>query len=103
MLQHQVFDLVLMDIHMPGMGGVEATRRAARLRRAQRERRWCALTANVLEEQLQAYRAAGMDSWTAKPSTLSTCPGDRRRPGAFHDATADNRAARPYPPRPCGR
>jgi signal transduction histidine kinase/ActR/RegA family two-component response regulator len=63
----QAFDLVLMDIQMPVMDGVEATRRLRASGGPNADVPVLALTANVLEEQLQAYRAAGMDGWTAKP------------------------------------
>jgi CheY-like chemotaxis protein len=63
----QAFDLVLMDIQMPVMDGVEATRRLRASGGPNADIPVVALTANVLEDQLQLYRAAGMDGWTAKP------------------------------------
>ena len=66
-LRRQVFDLVLMDIQMPVMDGVEATRRLRASGGPNAGVPVIALTANVMEEQLQAYLAAGMDGWTAKP------------------------------------
>jgi CheY-like chemotaxis protein/nitrogen-specific signal transduction histidine kinase len=62
-------DLVLMDIHMPDMDGLEAARR---LRATEAERGWprtpiVALTANAFDEDRSACLAAGMDGFVVKP------------------------------------
>ena len=59
-------DLILMDIQMPGMDGVEASRRIRALHGVQRPR-IVALTANAAAEDRQAYLDAGMDDHLAKP------------------------------------
>ncbi len=62
-------DLILMDIQMPVMDGVAATRRI-REREAQTDRPRTpivAITANVMPHQVEAYHAAGMDDVVAKP------------------------------------
>lgn len=61
------FDLVLMDIQMPGMDGMEATRRIRALGSAASDTPILALTANVLPEQQEQYAAAGMDGVVEKP------------------------------------
>ncbi len=66
------FDVVFMDVHMPGIDGLEA----ARLIRAA-QAPWAsipiiAMTANVLPEQVRACLAAGMDGHIGKPFR----PGD---------------------------
>lgn len=61
------FDLILMDVQMPGMDGLEATRRLRR-QAGQTERvPILALTANVLESHRAEYLAAGMDGLVGKP------------------------------------
>jgi CheY-like chemotaxis protein/HPt (histidine-containing phosphotransfer) domain-containing protein len=66
-LRRQRYDVVLMDLQMPEMDGLEATRR---IREAPPlgERPWIvAVSASVLQEQQEACRAAGMDDFVAKP------------------------------------
>jgi len=67
--QAGAFDLVLMDVQMPVMDGVEATKAIRALERRQERLRTpiLALTANVMRHQVAAYEAAGMDGHVAKP------------------------------------
>jgi PAS domain S-box-containing protein len=62
------YDLVLMDLHMPGTDGIEAARRM-RLAEADSGRRTpiIALTANAFAEDREACLAAGMDGFLVKP------------------------------------
>jgi len=64
LLERQRFDLVLMDIQMPVLDGLEATRL---LRAAGYARPIVALTANVMASDVQQYRKAGCDDVLAKP------------------------------------
>ena len=71
------FDLVLMDAQMPGLDGVTATREIRTLERRLARPRTpiLAVTANVMADQVEAYRAAGMDGWVAKPISLDDLLG----------------------------
>ncbi len=60
-------DLILMDVQMPGMDGLEATRLIRALPGPAARVPIIALTANVLEHQRQAYLACGMDGVVGKP------------------------------------
>jgi CheY-like chemotaxis protein len=65
----QHWDVILMDIQMPVMDGVEATR-AIREREAVTQRPRTpilAVTANAMTHQVAEYRAAGMDGMVPKP------------------------------------
>jgi CheY-like chemotaxis protein len=65
------FDLVLMDVQMPGIDGLEAARRIRAMGPPAGEVPIVALTANVLAHQRQAYAEAGMDGVVAKPISPS--------------------------------
>lgn len=70
--QDPPYDLVLMDIYMPRLNGIEATRAIRRLFAASSEDVRPALpiiavTANAFPEDRQRYLAAGMDDYLAKP------------------------------------
>jgi PAS domain S-box-containing protein len=68
------FDLVLMDMQMPGMSGLEATRqiRADEATRQSPRIPIMALTANAYEEDRDACLAAGMDAFISKPIRRDT-------------------------------
>ena len=63
------FDVILMDVQMPVLNGVEATREIRRHEAAQGLARTpiLALTANVMSHQVEDYVAAGMDGVVGKP------------------------------------
>nr|WP_303717738.1 PAS domain-containing protein [Brevundimonas naejangsanensis] len=67
-----LYDLVLMDVHMPVMDGLTATREIRRMQ-AQGERRIpiLALTANVQADQVTRCLEAGMDGHLAKPIQIT--------------------------------
>jgi len=61
------FDLIFMDIQMPGMDGIEATRRIRELGGTAAQTPIIAMTANALAHQQASYLAAGMNGAVAKP------------------------------------
>ena len=67
------FDLVLMDLQMPVMDGLEATRRMRAYEHEHGLRRTpiVAMTASVREEDRQICFAAGMDDFLAKPLNIT--------------------------------
>ena len=65
-LARQPYDLVLMDLHMPEMDGLTATREIVRRLGPQRPR-IVALTASVLPAEREACLQAGMDAHVVKP------------------------------------
>jgi signal transduction histidine kinase/ActR/RegA family two-component response regulator len=66
-VQADDFDLVLMDVHMPGMDGLAAARAIRALPGPVAAIPIVALSADVLPEQIARCRAAGMDGHVAKP------------------------------------
>jgi CheY-like chemotaxis protein len=69
------FDLVLMDIQMPVMNGVEATRAIRALPQDQAGVPIVAVTANTLADQLVEYAQAGINDCIAKPFALTELLG----------------------------
>ncbi len=68
-LSKELFDLVLTDIHMPGLDGIEAARRIRDMERQEGRPRTpiVALTADALETGKRACQEAGMDGFLTKP------------------------------------
>jgi CheY-like chemotaxis protein/HPt (histidine-containing phosphotransfer) domain-containing protein len=66
-LERQTYDVIFMDIQMPEMDGVTATRQIVK-RWSPEERPWIiAMTANALAGDREKYLAAGMDDYISKP------------------------------------
>lgn len=64
------FDLILMDIHMPGMGGIEAAKKIRELESTlgiERKIPIIALTANIVQSEIDKFLASGMEEYIPKP------------------------------------
>jgi signal transduction histidine kinase/ActR/RegA family two-component response regulator len=67
------YDLILMDIQMPVLDGIDAAREIRGIEASEKRRRTpiVALTANALTYQVEEYMAAGMDGHVAKPIEIA--------------------------------
>lgn len=70
-LGNQLFDVVLMDIHMPGMSGIEAVERLRNSDSPARDLPVIALTADVMTRRREDYLALGFSDFVAKPILVS--------------------------------
>ncbi len=92
-LERQPYDVVLMDIQMPEMDGIEATRRICQKYPREQRPRIFALTAGVLPEERQACLDAGIDAFISKPinrgELLDALRACRRRDDGAKPPSAD--------------
>ncbi len=98
--KREVFDLILMDIQMPDMNGIEATA-AIRALEAEigRHQPIVAMTANAMKGDRERFLAAGMDDYIAKPFE----PTELQRvlnqaPAISHSRAIANQPSEPGPP-----
>jgi PAS domain S-box-containing protein len=111
-LERRPYDVVLMDVQMPTMDGLEATRRI--------HQRWpegqgphvIAATANAMQEEREACLAAGMDDYLSKPirleelaTALSRCRPHviPRPPAPARESGVGAQAPPPAEPEPPGQ
>lgn len=66
-LSRQPYDLILMDIQMPELDGIQATQRIRREWLPSQQPRIVAMTANALVGDRETYLANGMDDYVSKP------------------------------------
>lgn len=88
------WDLILMDVQMPGMNGVEATRAIREIEASEGRTPTpiLALSANVMRHQIDEYIAAGMDGFVAKPIALPALIGAINAALAQGEATGPGRS-----------
>jgi len=68
LLQHRRFDVILMDVNLPGLNGVEATLQIrAHSNAALKATPIIGISAHVQEEQIESHLNAGMNGFVAKP------------------------------------
>jgi PAS domain S-box-containing protein len=78
MVQRRSFDVILMDVQMPELDGIQATKAIRNLDLAQPPR-IIAMTANALMTDFEACLDAGMDDYVSKPILLSELRGALER------------------------
>jgi two-component system sensor histidine kinase/response regulator len=72
LFQTSKFDIILMDIRMPVMDGIEATLRIRKLEKLMKTKdpvKIIALTANTFQEDIESCMENGMDAFLEKPFT----------------------------------
>lgn len=71
-IQQEAFDLILMDVQMPELDGIETTQAIRNAPDSYAAIPIIALTASVLPEQITHYQAIGMNNYVSKPFTEET-------------------------------
>ena len=66
-VERQIYDVVLMDVQMPEMDGLEASRRITAKWQTGQRPRIVAMTANAMQGDREECLAAGMDDYVTKP------------------------------------
>ena len=72
LVRQKHYDLILMDIQMPGMDGIEATRQIITGLPKEKHPTIVALTAGVMKEEQEQCLAAGMTDVITKPFTIES-------------------------------
>jgi CheY-like chemotaxis protein len=87
-LESRRYDLVLMDLQMPELDGIEASRQIRARFSANRQPKIIALTANAMQGDREACLAAGMDDYVTKPVKMHEIAAAIRRQFGAPAATA---------------
>ncbi len=78
-LERQPYDVVLMDVQMPEMDGLAATRALRRMLPESRQPRVIAMTANAMQGDREMCLAAGMNDYVSKPIRVDELVAALRR------------------------
>jgi CheY-like chemotaxis protein len=93
-LAHQTFDVVLMDIHMPGMGGIETVQRLRASKGPSRNTPVIALTADVVSRRPKEYLPLGFTDFVSKPILVSGLISAIRRAAKCELSAGEDRISR---------
>ena len=88
-VHRRTYDLILMDVNMPEMDGVEATREIKALPERLGVPRIVGLTANAMQEDRDEYIKAGMDDCITKPVVREILERTLREAWTLKDPDAD--------------
>ena len=94
-LDHAVYDVILMDVQMPEMDGLEASRAICARWTASERPRIIAMTAEAMKGGRDTCLAAGMDDYIVKPVTLDRLAAALAKCPPLGAATAPEAAAAP--------
>jgi len=102
-LEEEDFDLILMDCQMPGIDGLETTRRIRSREPGDEHVPIIAVTAHAMPQDRDRCLAAGMDDYLAKPYVAQELASALRRWLSNAPRRAVNRPRGPTSPRGAGR
>jgi signal transduction histidine kinase/CheY-like chemotaxis protein/uncharacterized membrane protein affecting hemolysin expression len=97
--QSDDFDIVLMDIEMPDMDGIAATRRIRDKLSHRRVPYIVALTANAMSSERDSYLRSGMDDYLSKPIDVEALSESIKAARRHREAQAQRRSADAGDPR----
>jgi PAS domain S-box-containing protein len=89
-LRRQHYDVVLMDVQMPEMDGLDTTRHIRKDFPPERQPRIIAMTANALQGDREMCLQAGMDDYVSKPIYMSELQAALRRCGPMLPETSSD-------------